>query len=293
MQLFELHFNLQKSDSPDFISNSFCYTPENFYEKRLGSLLVVGQLQNVLPSNRKFLDNLSAEIKKRYYSSPMKFSAEAALKNSLKKTNEFLEELTRKGEVSWLGNLSLAVFSLVPHKSSKFEVNFTKVGAVKILLLRPSQVIDIGKNLEFSEIEPYPLKIFGNIVSGKLEEQDIIAVLSKEVFEYFSAKQILKELARGFSEKKLKEILKNKEKDFKNISGICLLSVLTKEDWAETKKPKTSFIFQKEAEKFSLTKVFLPMIQPLKKLTYNHSRKNLITVLLFIFLLVLGFLIFR
>ena len=298
MRFFELHFNPQRDPSADSIFDSFCYEPENVFEKRLGYLFVVGQLQNPLPSvTKKFLDNLAAEIKKNYYSSPVKFSPEASLKNCLKKTNEFLEELVKKGDVSWLGNLNLAVFSLAPYKKDKFLVNFTKVGSMKILLLRPRQMTDIGKNLEFSEIEPYPLKIFSNIVSGKLLEQDAIAILTQNIFEYLSEKGLLQEIAKAapFDESKFREILKNKEKELRNLSGICFLSVLTQELWAQEKK-STSLTFQREKEKFELKKVFLPIIALLKlhlKLKFLHfPRRNLILVLLFLLLLLIGFLLF-
>lgn len=303
MRFFELHFNPQKIDAPDLVFDSFCYEPENIYEKRLGSLFIVGELKNVFPQNLKFLDNLSAEIKRRYYSAPVKFSAEAALKDCLKKTNEFLEGVAKQGEVSWLGNLNLAILSFAPAKKDEFLVNFTKVGNVKILLVRSGEIIDIGKNLEFSEIEPYPLKIFGNIVSGKLAEKDVVAILTEEVFEHFSGRKILKEITKATQHdfgKVLKEVLQRREKELRKISGICLLCFLIKESWVEEKKPKTSFTFQKEAEKFSPAKLFRKYQK--RVLSFNSGvilsfrrldRKNVILVLLFLFLLLLGFLIFR
>ena len=300
MRIFELHFNprrlpasFTKGELPDLIFDSFYYEPENIYEKRLGSLFLVGELKNVLPQNLKFLDNLSNFLKKEYYSTPIKFSPETSLKESLRKANDFLEGIAKNGDVSWLGNLNLAVFSLTPHRKDSWTVNFTKVGMVKILLIRKGQIIDIGKNLEFSEIEPYPLKIFGNIVSGKLAENDILLALTKDIFSVFadspakfggglSSKTLQKasesrkssqpgnliekiaEMA-PFDEKKLKEILKTKEKELLKNSGICFLCILTKESWSKEKKPKT-FTFQKEAEKFSIQQVFLPVINKLKKI---------------------------
>ncbi len=281
MRVFELHFNpphlssfLEKDDSPDSIFDSFCYQPENVYEKRLGSLFLVGELRNVLPHNLKFLDNLAAFLKKQYYSTPIKSLPETSLKESLKKTNEFLEEIAKKDDVSWLGNLNLAVLALIPRKNDWWEINFTKVGEVKILLLRINQIIDIGKNLEFSEIEPYPLKIFSNIVSGKLGENDIIAVLTKEVFDFFSAQNLLTEIAKivpssasteklksGFVEKKLKEILKVKEKELLKLSGICFLCLVRKNDLSDEKKPKSSFTFGKKSQKFSAIQLFLPIFK--------------------------------
>ncbi len=70
MQIFELHFNPKLKE--DQIFDSFVYEPENTYEKNLGSLYIVGELQNALPQNSKFLDDLAKIIKKNYYTFSIK-----------------------------------------------------------------------------------------------------------------------------------------------------------------------------------------------------------------------------
>jgi len=305
MKIFELHFN--PSPKEDLIFDSFCYEPGNVYEKRLGSLLVVGELKNTLPQNARFFDNLANFLKKQYYSAPARSSPETALKEGLKRTNEFLEKIVKSGDVSWLGNLNSAVFNLVLCRNKWWEINFTKTGEIKILLLRGGEIIDMGKNLEFQDIEPYPLKIFGNIVSGKLIEGDMVLVITKDIFSVFNesrsvsvaSRQKLKK-GKGFNRspsvieqiagitpfdggdedksssspfavarinegKKIREILKTKEKELLETSGICLLCFLTKETWAADKKPKI-FTFQREAEKFSILQIFQPLVDVFKSL---------------------------
>ncbi|KPJ71313.1 hypothetical protein AMJ50_02340, partial [Parcubacteria bacterium DG_74_3] len=57
MQVFELYFNAGLQS--DLIFESFCYEPENIYERRVGSLFMVGALKNALPKNHYFLNKLS------------------------------------------------------------------------------------------------------------------------------------------------------------------------------------------------------------------------------------------
>ncbi|MDI6591533.1 MAG: hypothetical protein QME61_01130 [Patescibacteria group bacterium] len=320
MQVFEFHFNPKASE--DIIFDSFCYEPENIYEKRLGSLFVVGELRNVLPQNLKFLDNFVDFLKKEYYSAPIKLSPEASLKESLKKSNEFLEEIAKKGNLSWLGNLNLAILSL-----KDFKLNFTKIGDLKIFLLRGNQITDIGKNLEFSGIESIPLKTFGNIVSGKLAEEDKILVLTEEVAEFFSAQNLFLEIGKitPFNEKNLKEILKTKKGQLSKISGICLLIVLTKEILPQkreiisqpqltTKILIKNFIqifgpIMKKAKlipyqifgKLKFPKITLPSLKlkiskikvPNIEIKAFLKKKNTILILTLIFFLLLGFFIFQ
>ncbi len=269
MQVFEFHFNPQKRDDrqSDLIFDSFCYEPSNLYEKRVGSLYLVGLLKNALPQNTKFLDILAKTVKEKYYQLSAG-SSEKSLKFSLKKTNEFLEKIARGGDVSWLGNLNLAIISL-----KDLELNFTKIGDLKILLLRNNQIIDIDKNLKLEDIEPYPLKIFGNIISGKLAEDDIILVLTKEVFDSFLEAQLLKDLAAiyPFEPKKLKQILDSKKDNLSDIKGICFLLALTKtvstkqKGTFEKSRALKLFSFKKIVPQLKLPKIKLPKFS-LKKL---------------------------
>ena len=257
MQTFEFHFNPHLK--LDLIFDSFCYEPENIYERRMGSLYLVGLLKNALPRNLRFLEKLQKVIKEKYYKSTI-FAPEKSLRESLKEANEFLEGIAKRGDVSWLGNLGFAILCL-----KNFKLNFTKVGGMKIFLLRRGQIIDIDKKLKFQDIEPYPLKIFGNIVSGKLAEGDLILVLTKEIFDFFQKNLLLNEIAKlpHFSEKGLKDILNGKTEDLSKISGALLAISLRKEVGYPAKGwvGKREIILPKISKEFSLKEVLSPFLK--------------------------------
>ncbi|MDI6603211.1 MAG: hypothetical protein QME57_03810 [Patescibacteria group bacterium] len=316
MRVFEFHFNPRLK--PDLIFDSFCYEPENIYEKRMGNLYLVGVLKNVLPQNLHFLDKLAKIIQKEYYRSIAR-KPEKALKESLKETNEFLEQIAKKGDVSWLGNLSFAVLSLIPHqKFSGWELNFTKVGDLKIFLLRGEKIIDIDQKLKFEEITPWPLKIFSNIVSGKLAEGDVLLISTIEVTDFFERENLLSEIGKIpyqiFGEG-LKKIFDKKREEILKISGVLLAIVLTKEALAGKREFITPKMYPKE---FSLREVFSPffaffkkiklpvLLRPklpgrlkrpeiklpeIKLLKFPKLPRNLILILALIFFLALGFFI--
>lgn len=252
MQIFEFHFNPKTKN--DLIFDSFCYDPENLYEKRVGSLYMAGLLRNVLPRNIRFLDNLAKTIKERYYKA-VSSSPEKSLKDSLKEANRFLEKVARGGDVSWLGNLSFIAMAF-----KNLEFYFTKVGEIKIFLIRKGQVIDIDKNIKLEEIEPYPLKVFPNIISGKLAENDILLILTKEAVSRFLENNLLNEIARlsPFDQKGLKQVFNAKKNDLLKIFGVCLVIFLTKETLS---KEKEDF---NQTFAFSLKEVFRPVISLFK-----------------------------
>ena len=252
MQVFEFHFNPKLK--PDLIFDSFCYEPANIYEKRMGNLYLVGFLKNALPQNLNFLDKLQKVIQKEYYRSVVR-KPERALKESLKEANEFLEKETKKGDVSWLGNLSFAALSL-----KDYQLNFTKIGDLKIFLLRGKRIIDIDRKLKFEEIAPWPLKVFGNIVSGKLAEGDILLVSTKEVTDFFEKENLLPEIGKIWppEEKKIKEIFDKQKEEILKIAGVCLILILTKEIIPIKKQVISEKSYPKE---FNLKEVFTPYLK--------------------------------
>jgi len=273
MQIFELLFNPKGRE--ELVFDSFCFDPTNIYEKRLGGLYMVGELKNALPENYRFLNNLAQVVKGAFYSIPVQ-SREKSFKNCLKKANEFLKKEVEENNTRWLGNLNFAIISL-----KDLNLSFTKVGDIKILLLRGGQIIDIGKKLELEEFEPYPLKIFSNVVSGKLSQEDIILIATKEIFSVFKQREIpitlsnrqknkflpqnlLEKIATQFpfEEKELRKILKEKEKLLAETPGVCLLIVL---------KPKIltkeALKFETKAPLFSIKEALLPLKEKIKKVS--------------------------
>lgn len=313
MQVFEFHFN--PNLRPDLIFNSFCYEPGNIYEKRIGNLYLTGLLKNVLPQNIHFLDKLAKVIQKEYYRAIAR-KPEKALKESLKEANEFLEQIAKKGDVSWLGNLNFAVFSIKNH-----QLNFTKVGDLKTFLLRAGKVIDIDRKLKFEDLQPWPLKIFGNIVSGKLAEGDILLASTKEVTDFLEKENLLPEIGKIWpvSEKAIREIFDKKREDVLKIFGLSLFVVSTKEVMAGKKQVISPKSYPKE---FNLREVFspylkkisarfkglikkprlrlpgfggqaklgkIPKLPNIKKITLPRLNKKVVLVLALIFFLLLGF----
>jgi len=265
MEVFELHF--KKKTEEDLDLDSFCYEPENIYERRLGSLYLVGELKNALPQNEKLIHKIAQTIKAKFYGLPIS-SFDKSFEESLKAANNFLTEEVKEDNVSWLGNLNLAIIAV-----KNFDINFSKVGNIKILLLRKGQINDIGERLKFQEIEPYPLKIFSNIATGKLIQDDQLMILTEEAYQAFSIEtQLVNEIAQIPVENKsyarnLKRILKQKEKILTQISGICLLITITPD-----LLPKKEFLFEREAPVFTISQIFKPFTDRIKSLLKNTKK---------------------
>jgi len=252
MRIFEFYFNPKLK--PDLVFESFCYEPENIYERRAGSLYMVGVIKNALPKSPRLLDELSRTIKDRYYT-PIVRSPEKTLKESLKRANSFLENLVQRGDVSWLGNLSFVTLTV-----QKAEFNLSKVGNLKTFLIRKKRVVDIEKRIRFEDIEPYPLKIFLNIVSGKLIEEDVIIVLSQEVADFFEKEAILDGLTKLYplDEKGIIDLFNSKKAKFQELAGICLMIIFKEESF---KSRKRNILVQPKTQEFSFKQALAPILK--------------------------------
>jgi len=300
MRIFQFYFNPKAKE--DLIFDSFCFEPENIYEKRLGSLYMVGVLKNALPKNYNFLEKIANFTREKFYKKTLS-KPEKALRETLKEINEFLKKIAKSGDVSWLGNLSFAILNI-----KNFDLNFTKVGEIKIYLIRGGKIIDIDKRLRLQDIEPYPLKIFGNVITGKLIENDLIFVLTKEVFEFFQNQNLIQRLKdlSFFNEKEFKKILNEKKEALSEVRGIAFIISLSKEiskgkkEIVESKilkefsiKEFFSSLLKAESKKlkpFSFSEIFSPIKE---KILILFKNKKFLLILTFVLILALGYLLFR
>jgi hypothetical protein len=300
MRIFQFYFNPRARE--DLVFDSFCFEPENIYEKRLGSIYMVGVLKNALPKNYNFLEKIARFIKEKFYKKTLS-KPERALRETLKEVNNFLARIAKEGDVSWLGNLSFAILNL-----KNFELNFTKVGEIKFYLIRGKRVIDIDRRLRLQDIEPYPLKIFGNVVTGKLIENDLVLVLTKEVFDFFQNENLIQKIREldYFSEKDFKKILDEKKEELSQVKGIAFVISLSK----EVSREKKEIIAPKALREFSLKEIFSPFLKTetkkLKPFSFSEifspfkekilalfKNPKFLLILTFILVLFIGYLLFH
>lgn len=284
MKFFEFHFN-PKNKKIDAIFDSFCFVPETKAERNLGFLYLVGELKNVLPKTKGILTELAEIIKREYYRFPQREVSES-FKESLAKANEFLASEIKKENTIWLGNLRFAAISLAPD----FLINFSKVGNLKILLLREGEIFDIGEKINFAAS---PLKPFPNIVEGELTEKDRILVVTPEVFEVFDKEGVFQDLLEVKKPRQIKKIFKERKKILKEIFGVCLLIIPDKKGILAKKiywavggwRPKISVP--------TPSLKFLQRISPQSFILKEKLKKSLIAILILGLLLLLGYLIFK
>ena len=122
MQIFEFQFNPRRKDY---------YAETLFYEsdKTEEGLYIVGEIKNIISGGEKFLIRLMREIRDEYRDRSLEKKSDA-LEKALIKANESLSIEIAKDNVSWLGNLNMAVLSI-----SEDKIEIAKIGKIEVFLI--------------------------------------------------------------------------------------------------------------------------------------------------------------
>ncbi len=249
---------------------------------------MAGEIKNGLPKKSiELLNGLAKTVKKSYYSGK---TPDKALSFALKSANEHLGKEIKEENVNWLGNLNFAACSL---KDS--DLSFTLAGDIKIILIRQGEIINIGKNLNLEGMNPYPLKIFLNVASGKTAQNDILIISTKDLLEFIKENGVLSSIAKSgsISEKKIKELLPHSlfsKGQGSKISGACLIFI-----FGEEKKNAFRDFFQKESLKIpKISNPFVSLKNPaIEKLKPRKKFNKAGLIVLLIVLLASGFFLFK
>ncbi|MDP4007457.1 MAG: hypothetical protein Q8P55_02600, partial [bacterium] len=237
MKIFEFSFNPKKRKDRFF--EVYAYEPKSPMEKFRGSLYVVGELDNALEFNSRFLRRLTSLIQAEYYASSLK-GAVPALKNALKKANLFLTQESKRGNVDWLGNLHLTLLLFITVGEKKIVFHMAKTGSGKIFLVRGGMLVDVGKNLEAgSSLQPG--KVFGNLVSGTLVPGDSVTTATKEIFDILSKEKSLSELGALKEAKEFRTFFAKRSRLLSQSSGV-LVSFVIEEEAAKRSSQRKSLL---------------------------------------------------
>ncbi|MBI1985054.1 MAG: hypothetical protein HYS60_03060 [Candidatus Wildermuthbacteria bacterium] len=236
MKIFEFHFN-PKAKPDRFFHSAFT---EHKSQKTLSQehLAQIGELRNALPQNSQFLKKVSGIIQEEYA-----LEGEGRFKRSLQKLGEFLSQETKKGNVDWVGNLSLALASFTKKgDQTKTLCSFTRSGTSKMFVARKGSLVDAGNEVQGLE----------RMGSGTLFPDDKVIFMTQDVFKVFSEENILHDLIFLKEDKQFKELLRTKTKELARVSGILLIVCIEHSlPDPKRKRPLLPKFFREPAPSFS------------------------------------------
>lgn len=166
-------------DEDKCFGDIFVYEPENVEEKALGTLFIIGELQDLPRDSAYVINLLASKIRKEFYAD-RKRDTEAGLEAALVEANAVLEDMRQQGSDEYVGKLNMACGAC---RDQDFFIS--QVGKVRSVLVRE------GRASEVIDTTQQPTKhLFENIASGKLKNGDLIIVGTPQIFELFSLEKL-------------------------------------------------------------------------------------------------------
>lgn len=200
-------------DEERFFGDIFVYEPENVDEQKLGNLFIIGELKE-LPRNCSYIINLLAsKIKKEFYSNT-KRTTEESFEAGLVEANNVLSDIAQQGNGEYISKLSMICGT---YQDNKFYLS--QVGEVKSLLIRDKKISEIMKSdTKITSIN----RVFNNIASGELTNNDLIILTTTGLFNIFTTEK-LNQLSLSLNIDELtKQIHSNAEEKEQLISTLLL-----------------------------------------------------------------------
>ena len=196
--------------------------PENIQHQGLGTLFGIFQIDDYSEDSSYIVNYLISIIKKEYFTRTNRGPIEN-FEAALHKANLALSKLASHENINWIGHIH-AVCAVI----EKNNLLLSQTGTATALLLR-------GKTLtEITEIQPEqaelnPLKTFQDVISGRIEKNDKLLLVTNEIFEIFSPEEI-KRSALKFTKEKFLQFLKTATINELDQSAVLVIDVDEKEE---------------------------------------------------------------
>ena len=163
--------------------------------QNLGQLLMLIEINSQDEINERVIQLIEEELNRNYYGSE-NFNLEMAFENALQKTNQKLHELILSGQNSWLDKFNCLI---AVHKGR--ELHFAQLGETNAFFVQGPRIINIAEQAGENTVKINPLKIFSNVISGTVNENDALLFCTTTLLDYLSQEKLRRIITENSSEK--------------------------------------------------------------------------------------------
>ncbi|OGG96153.1 hypothetical protein A2V95_02270 [Candidatus Kuenenbacteria bacterium RBG_16_41_7] len=169
-------------------NQSYSYlAPLNLAEESgLGQLFIIAEIRSKEKKVPAILEQIVQELSEYYYHSPTK-NAEAALETTCQYFNENIADISQKNW-QWLKEKISTIIATVQDDC----LSLSNYNNIKIWLVREGKVHDISGADNNGKKTAAAKKILSQIITGQLENNDILLLSNATIFNYFSEEKIKK-----------------------------------------------------------------------------------------------------
>ncbi|MFA6322349.1 MAG: hypothetical protein WCX71_02615 [Candidatus Buchananbacteria bacterium] len=171
---------------------TFATKPSNGLQVKMGKLFGLIEIESSSPKISNLIDIIVQEIKNNYYQPDFQPSIETAtlteqFEKALKKTNIAIASFIEGQQITLDLNKVNIVVGLVYNQ----EIHLAQVGDIGAIIFYNVQdnnyrIINIIEATKAPITSPDPLKLFSQLISGKIRAKDLIFITTANLLDYFS-----------------------------------------------------------------------------------------------------------
>ncbi len=152
--------------------------------RTFGRLFLVVEIGSRAPMNTELIEILQDEMRRAYYQGPQ-LRLETAFEQALQHVNEQLKRLIEGGMTDWLDHFNIILGVLKDQ-----TLILTHIGQIHATLVHRGRIVDIVDSAGPEERKVNPLKIFSNIITGELQEDDYLVFFTPSLLDYLSLEKL-------------------------------------------------------------------------------------------------------
>ena len=199
MDILEAKINqlvVENSDESKTFVRTFSTRPDKNLMEKVGKIFGLIEIESTNSQIPNLIDLIIDEIKNNYYHDKLTATSEVLNLNehfeaALKKTNIAISSFLEIEQI----DLNLEKINILIAVICHQEIYFTVIGNVGVILfyhLAPNnyRIINALEIAHSPITTPDPLKIFSQIISGKIKPRDVLFIATANTFDYFSWERI-------------------------------------------------------------------------------------------------------
>ncbi len=205
---------VEKSGTKSLV-RSFISKPPQELDRKRGRLFGLLEIESTKPKILDLINLIIEEIKTNYYGRrDITADTETIFEATLQKTNLAISAFLETEQVTLdLEKINILIGIIIDR-----ELYFTVVGSLNIFLFqylerREYRIINILEITKTPRIKPDPLKIFSQVITGRIGRRDILFLATPNLLDYFSLERIKNIITEDNlnleSDLKLKETIQN------------------------------------------------------------------------------------
>lgn len=285
------HFCFSNPKESNSYSRVYLTEPSEKFLEKYGRLIILANVNFTTKATtqtflwaEEWIDKLSNLAKNSFYDpSKSSLSLEKNLENLLQQLNIWLSQ--EKVSQPKIFDEKLEGYDLTLVLTKDKEIQFSKIGEIKTCLIENNHIEELGEEKKQNRDTK-----FANIVSGNLEEDNILLFANQNLFDYFSTEKII-QILNNSSLNQIKSEFKgllNEDVNRLNVLGVAIAYRATINEEKPTESKITLPVTKKYEEEKPIRKttvenpITLKSISPLKRKMKSPRSKNWVAKILLI-----------